>query len=137
MNASTDRIATLEPITRALCVEFLQQCAMQTLPVRVTQGLRTIAEQDALYAQGRTTPGKVVTHARGGESPHNYGAAFDICCTQGAPYPEDLGWWEQVGEVGERVGLLWGGRWQPGKRDLPHFERKDWRMLRGVGGSNA
>ena len=40
-------------------------------------GLRTFAEQDALYAQGRSVPGSIVTNAKGGESPHNYGCASD------------------------------------------------------------
>ncbi len=52
------------------------------LGLLVTQGLRTWAEQDALYAKGRTIPpiGKlfVVTKARGGQSWHNFGLAFDI-----------------------------------------------------------
>src|SRR6478609_5661733 len=46
--------------------------------IRIVQGLRTIKEQDDLYAQGRTKPGKVVTNARGGSSFHNYGVAFDF-----------------------------------------------------------
>lgn len=40
-------------------------------------GLRTVEEQDALYAQGRTTPGPKVTNAVGGQSPHQYGCACD------------------------------------------------------------
>ncbi|WP_305953442.1 M15 family metallopeptidase [Paenibacillus sp. P32E] len=44
----------------------------------ITQGLRTIAEQDALYAQGRTKPGQIVTNARGRTSYHNFGLAVDF-----------------------------------------------------------
>ena len=40
-------------------------------------GLRTFAEQDKLYAQGRTTPGPIVTNAQSGQSPHEYGCATD------------------------------------------------------------
>ena len=39
---------------------------------------RTFAEQDALYAQGRTKPGKIVTNAKGGQSIHNYFLAWDF-----------------------------------------------------------
>lgn len=41
------------------------------------RGWCTIAAQDALYSVGRTLPGAIVTRARGGESPHNYGCATD------------------------------------------------------------
>lgn len=40
-------------------------------------GDRTFEHQDRLYAQGRTLPGGIVTNARSGESPHNYGMATD------------------------------------------------------------
>ena len=126
----SDDINLLEPTTRAMCQDFLQRCAMQTIAVRVTQTLRTIAEQDALYAQGRTTPGKIVTQARGGQSAHNFGAAFDICFRGADPYPNDDALWARVGGIGEDAGLAWGGRWQPTHRDMPHFERADWRALR-------
>ena len=49
----------------------------------VTQGLRTYAEQDALYAQGRTVPGEIVTNAAAGYSWHNFGNAVDLV-------PEDI-----------------------------------------------
>jgi len=47
--------------------------------LRFTHTLRTHAEQDKLYAQGRTVKGSIVTNARGGQSYHNYGLAIDIC----------------------------------------------------------
>lgn len=47
--------------------------------LRVVQGLRTFAEQDDIYAQGRTKPGKIVTKAKAGQSFHNYGLALDFC----------------------------------------------------------
>ena len=40
-------------------------------------GYRSIEEQDALYAQGRETPGDIVTHAKGAQSAHCYGCAVD------------------------------------------------------------
>ena len=63
--------------------------ASQGVIVEIVQGLRTFAEQDALYAQGRTGPGAIVTQARGGESNHNYGLAADLCpFTDGKPVVE-------------------------------------------------
>ncbi|SVE43245.1 uncharacterized protein METZ01_LOCUS496099, partial [marine metagenome] len=44
----------------------------------VVHTLRTYAEQDDLYEQGRTEPGKIVTNARGGKSWHNFGLAIDF-----------------------------------------------------------
>ena len=78
-------------------------------PVRVTQGLRTYAEQDALYAQGRTTPGPIVTNARGGQSYHNFGLAIDVAPVQGGranprAYPSS----RTVG-IGKGLGFSWGG----------------------------
>ena len=110
-------------------------------PLRVTHTLRTMDEQMHLYAKGRirTATGwevvdrkQVVTNAMPGQSPHNYGAAFDVAFRSHDPYPRDERLWEAVGLVGEMVGLAWGGRWH-GLVDRPHFERKDWRSLkRGV-----
>ena len=45
----------------------------------VVSGLRTAAEQNALYAQGRNgVPGNIVTNAKAGHSMHNYGLAVDV-----------------------------------------------------------
>ena len=91
--------------------------------VEVVQGHRTFAEQDGLYAQGRTKPGKKVTNARGGQSNHNYGLAVDFCIFENgqpnwnAPYEK----WEAIGEAAEALGLEWGGRWKS-FRDLPHVQ---------------
>lgn len=41
-------------------------------------GIRTVEEQDELYAKGRTKPGERVTNARGGYSWHNFGLAADM-----------------------------------------------------------
>ena len=48
------------------------------IKLRIIQGFRTYAEQDALYAQGRTKKGKKVTNAKGGQSNHNLGLAIDV-----------------------------------------------------------
>ncbi|MNJ98620.1 Peptidoglycan L-alanyl-D-glutamate endopeptidase CwlK precursor [compost metagenome] len=89
-------------------------------PLRVAQGFRTIAEQDALYAQGRTTAGNIVTYARGGESIHNLGHAVDVFrITGGQLYPPS----PSTVETFKRFGFSWGGDWKGKKMDLPHFER--------------
>ena len=55
-----------------------ERLAARGMDALITDGFRTFAEQDALFAQGRTKPGRVVTNAHGGESNHNYGMACDL-----------------------------------------------------------
>lgn len=98
--------------------------------LRFTQTLRTIAEQNELYAQGRTKKGKIVTQAIGGKSYHNYGLSFDIVIL----YDKDLNgsfesaewtenkYWKQVVEFFKFKGWKWGGEFRSFK-DSPHFEK--------------
>ena len=68
---SEGRVALLHPAVRAEVKQLIEQAESGFPPymaVRIVQGLRTIAEQDALYAQGRTKPGPIVTKAKGGSS---------------------------------------------------------------------
>ncbi|WP_230203680.1 M15 family metallopeptidase [Bacillus massiliigorillae] len=94
--------------------------------VIITQGLRTVAEQNALYEQGRTKPGKVVTNACGGYSYHNFGLAFDFCIYDIIGGKFIPNWqvdkrWIRVGAIGKSLGLEWGGDWTDFK-DYPHFQ---------------
>lgn len=89
--------------------------------MRVIQGTRTYAEQDALYAQGRTTPGSRVTNSPGGYSFHNFGVAFDVGLFSGRAYIEGGSGYISVGHLGEGIGLEWGGRWRR-FQDMPHFQ---------------
>ena len=78
MNTSSEkRIRQLHPALAAAVRDTIADLAGRGLVVEIVQGLRTFAEQDELYAQGRTKPGQIVTQARGGESNHNYGLAAD------------------------------------------------------------
>lgn len=97
---------------------------------RFTHTLRTFEEQDALYALGRTKPGKVVTKARGGDSYHNYGLAVDIVLLVGGKALWDIKTdydkdgrsdWMEVVEIFKRYGWEWGGDWK--FVDNPHFQK--------------
>ena len=89
-------------------------------PVVVTDEYRTFEQQDALYAQGRTKPGSVVTNAKGGESLHNYRCAFDVAFKKGTGVSYD-GDFAMLGTVGKILGLEWGGDWASFV-DKPHFQ---------------
>lgn len=99
----------------------------------LTQTLRTNEEQNKLFAQGRTTPGKVVTNARAGQSLHNYGHAFDIAFkdAKGKVDWEDTEPYSRFAAIAKRHGLAWGGDWKSFK-DVPHFEPPNytWRNAR-------
>ena len=58
-------ITLCHPRLQALAAELIRKCADQGLQIKIGETLRTTAEQDALYAQGRTKPGKIVTNAKG------------------------------------------------------------------------
>lgn len=100
--------------------------------VRFTQTLRTIAEQDALYAQGRTKPGSIVTWAKGGKSYHNFGVAIDICLIIDGKeaswdmlkdYDNDgISDWMEIVAIFKSRGWEWGGDWKT-KKDYPHFQK--------------
>lgn len=112
----------LHPEMRALCEEFISRCRACGLIVGVSQTFRTKAEQDALYAQGRTAPGSIVTRARYPMSPHNWGVAFDIYRNDGkGAYNDTDGWFRRCGQVGRELGLFWGGDFRT-FTDKPHFE---------------
>jgi len=126
---SIPRIAKLHPKVREEVTRLID-LAEANLPanqaIRVVQGLRTIAEQDALYAQGRTTPGKIVTKAKGGSSYHNYGLAVDLAIIidkDGNGTYETLSWDTNMAvvKVFEDAGWEWGGRWK--FLDKPHFQK--------------
>ena len=73
-------ITLCHPRLQALAAELIRKCADQELQIKIGETLRTTAEQDALYAQGRSKPGKIVTNAKGSSysSYHQWGTAFDI-----------------------------------------------------------
>ena len=105
-----------------------------TLPVPfLTCTHRPNADQTKLYASGRTAKGKIVTHAKAGQSPHNFlpSMAFDIgfkTAKGGLDWSEHL--FEKFAFLVEKVNIqvVWGGNWQTFK-DLPHFELKNWKLL--------
>lgn len=119
-------IATLLPQVQPFARALVSRAAAEGLTIRVTSGTRTYAEQDALYAQGRTATGNKVTNAKGGQSNHNFGIAFDISVIAGNKLSQNLDDYDKVGLIGKDIGLEWGGGWTS-LVDRPHFElRPSW-----------
>ena len=117
---SERNLATVQPQLADLGRELLRRLAAQGLTFKVIQGRRTQAEQDALYAKGRTAPGPKVTWTR--NSRHLTGRAIDLALFQGKNVVWESTHYTRAGEIGEELGLVWGGRWRGGKTDKPHFE---------------
>ena len=119
---SDKRIQSLHPAIRMQATDFIKEAnvgSSGTL-IRIAQGFRTYAEQDGLYAQSRTAPGPKVTNAKGGESNHNFGLAFDIVGITGGKMDYNLNW-ESLSKSGKANNFDWGGDWKSFK-DKPHFE---------------
>ena len=116
--------------------ELHDHCAALGIHLFLTCTLRTADEQDALYEQGRTKPGPVVTWVRRWGSFHQpwqdgKALAFDVAFRPTGD-PHGATWdgpWEVVGAVAEWLGLEWGGRWRGGKQDRPHFQNRMGRNL--------
>lgn len=129
--ADSRRLEDLHPQVRVMAERLLAKADAAGVPLTVTFTLRSMATQAALYAQGRTCPGCIVTNARAGYSFHNYGLALDVVPTELLALPR---WgdtpthqartdalWVKVGGLGKALGFRWGGDFTTIK-DRPHFE---------------
>ncbi|EDN8689780.1 alkaline phosphatase [Listeria monocytogenes] len=106
----------------------IKKMAKKGIYLCVAQGYRSSAEQNTLYAQGRTKPGAVVTNAKGGQSNHNYGVAVDLCLYtsdgKNVIWESTTSRWKTVVSAMKAEGFEWGGDWKSFK-DYPHFELYD------------
>jgi peptidoglycan L-alanyl-D-glutamate endopeptidase CwlK len=156
-----DRISKAHPrIREQLAADYIQANNLlgQGCRLRFSYVLRTNAEQDALYALGRTQVnsngksskkplGYIVTNAKGGQSIHNYGLAFDIVLMYDKNKDgtfETVSWdmvkdgdndgkadWMEIADFFKSKGYEWGGDWKSFK-DYPHFQMSfgfNWRTL--------
>lgn len=124
---SESNIMTLIPKAQIEARKFLQLCKVNSNDneVRIISGTRTYEEQDELFAQGRTKPGDIVTHAKGGQSNHNFGIAWDIgIFNQGTYLTKDREYIALAHAVlPDMNNLEWGGNWHSFK-DFPHYQLK-------------
>lgn len=113
----------LIPPAKARVQSFLEAAKAAGIDLLVTSTYRDNESQNALYAQGRTKPGKIVTNAKAGQSWHNYRCAVDVVpIVAGKPrwdVKDEV--WQQVGKLGKAAGLEWAGDWKRFK-EYPHFQ---------------
>lgn len=123
---SEGNIITLAPKVQILARQFLKILTNAGKDVRIISGTRTYAEQDALYRQGRngnTQP--KVTNARGGQSNHNFGLAWDIGLFENGKYITKDNKYIPLANLAKTqlTNLEWGGDWVS-FQDIPHFQYK-------------
>lgn len=109
---------------------LIQRAKEKGISIVITDGFRSIEEQNKLYEKGRSTEGDIVTTVRGGESYHNYGLAIDFALQTGRG---DVVWdtqrdgnnngksdWMEVVAIAKELGFSWGGDWE--FKDYPHLQ---------------
>ena len=123
---SEGEIITLIPRAQKEARKFLKLALEHSKGVRIISGTRTYSEQDAIYAQGRNgKKGPIVTNAKGGQSNHNFGIAWDIGVFNKNGYVTSEGPYRELGEMimPQLINLEWGGHWKTFK-DVPHYQLK-------------
>ncbi|GED63992.1 M15 family metallopeptidase [Lysinibacillus fusiformis] len=113
-------LSELTAATQTACQLLFQECFKAGIvDIFITETYRSQARQNYLYEQGRTRPGQVVTWTR--NSNHTSRRAWDIAV---APPRNlyDISTLSKVGAIAKKLGIEWGGYWEAGKYDAPHFE---------------
>lgn len=126
----------LHPELQEKALSLKEVCAKMGINILFSECVRTIAEQDALYAKGRTEPGSVVTNSKGStySSQHQWGIAVDFYIDMdidgdGAKaddaFNNSTKLFDKVGAIAKECGLGWGGNWTSFV-DKPHLYLSDW-----------
>lgn len=130
-------VSQLHPRAQKKAVQLQQECLKAGIKIKIGECVRTVAEQNALYAKGRNgAPGPIVTKAKGTDykSMHQWCIAFDVFLVMDVDrdgsvkddaFNNATGLFNKVGAIGKKLGLEWGGDWKSIK-DLPHFQLPDW-----------
>ena len=120
---SEERLKDVHPLLAEKIHSLAAQLLSEGISVRVTQGMRSWDEQARLYAQGRSTPGKILTNAPAGSSWHQYGLAVDLVpmIELGPDWNTTHPTWLRMIEIGKGLGLVSGSVWRT-FADYPHFQ---------------
>lgn len=122
---SLSRLNELHPKVRDKAIEaYTEACRVTPVGVHpfITEAYRSFERSDALYAQGRTTKGSIVTNAKGGSSLHNYRLAVDFCLQVNGKtsWVVDKNWMKVI-EVFKKYGFKSGIDFKS-IVDAPHLE---------------
>lgn len=128
---SIERLKLVHPELSRRVYLLDEKLLAEGIRFRVMRGLATFPEQEAIYEQGRTTPGMIVTNAKPGWSGHNFGYAID----GGPDDPAFPAWhpdwnvqdqrWRNLLAAALECGLAEGAMWRSLKPDNPHFYLKE------------
>ena len=126
-------LAQLDPRFAKMIRRLLIASKELGFSLKVISSYRDCPKQNALYQVGRRgIPGeKIITSARCGQSAHNHRLAVDVeVWKDGRKLPRygEKGLWAQVGKLGQKLGLEWGGAWRT-FYDPVHFADPKWRKL--------
>ena len=147
-------IEELRPKSKELCKMFIEECRKIGINLFITQTFRSMELQEAYYSQGRESleivnlkrkkvslteisekENKIITNAKAGTSPHNFGLAWDfVPITDGKANWNDLSLFKKCGEIAKKLNfegytLEWGGDFKTIK-DAPHVQLKNWKNYR-------
>ncbi len=122
------KIKLLKPNVQEVTKKWLDLCEKEGLEILVYCTLRTHAEQQSLYEQGRTKPGKIVTNAQAGFSYHNYGVALDfVPMYKGEAQWSNIPLYMKAIKLAESVGFESGCYFKI--KDYPHLQYPDGKSL--------
>ena len=125
---SSRSLSDLRPQFRNRAILWMDQCIHAGLEILITCTYRSPAEQNELYAQGRTAPGKIVTRAQGGQSAHNVGLALDfVPIVNGKPEwtGRDPAWSKAI-ELAQTQDMESLAN-NPKFKELAHLQEPNWR----------
>ncbi len=121
-NLSIERLRQVHPELARRINNLVDALESEGIIIEIDAALRTAAQQDGIWAIGRTIPGVIVTHARGYQSNHVIGCAVDVFPVD--PILNRADWnaahpsWQRIVALAPKFGLRDGKSWH----DLPHLE---------------
>lgn len=115
-DTSTD---VLHPVFRSALEKLTKDLRDAEIPLFVFEAYRTPVRQAYLYAQGRTTPGPIVTYALPWRSYHQYGLAVDMVFGGPGKWTWEepkKGLWKKYHELAQKRNLM------PLSFETPHVQ---------------
>jgi len=119
-------IHSLHPMAQELARRCLKAIRDAGINARIISGTRTYAEQNVIFSKGRFGNSEPkVTNARGGQSNHNFGIAWDIgIFSSDGRYLGESPLYKKAGQAALAAGIAnleWGGNWKTFV-DQPHYQ---------------